>query len=170
MNGIPGTLAVLLLFGQPFSFQGSGKAAAALTKSKPQYEIGGPYEERDGLTLAEKNQMHANIRSFLWDHLREKRLARLQATGYTIEGDKTTNTFFVDADAKGNWGIRSEWVQWRRIHPSGNIKRDSGKESYCEVSRIDPENDQIIPNEQERSRETYILRLIACVTSADRTW
>src|SRR6267142_1157778 len=40
------------------------------------------------------------IRGFLWEHWKERRLGLVKATFYTIEGDSTVSTSFVEPDAK----------------------------------------------------------------------
>jgi hypothetical protein len=89
-----GTLIGVLLLSPVFSLQGNVHTNSTPNTSEIKYEIAGPYDEQ-GLTSDQRSQLHTSIRKFLWDHLRNSRLAKLQITGYTLEGDKTTIVLFV---------------------------------------------------------------------------
>jgi hypothetical protein len=170
MIGKYGMLVLIFVSMQFGSWQETGQKDSTHMPSKPQNETAGPFDISNGITSAEKDQIRSKIRSFLWDHLREMRPAQLLVTVYTIEGEPTTYTFFIERDEKGHWGIRADCVFLRRDYPSKKMKRETGKESYCEIDRIDPVSRQVIPNDQERSPDEFRLRLITCIGKADHTW
>jgi D-aminopeptidase len=121
----------------------------------------GPYSLSNGLTRSKENQILMQIRSFLWDHWASQRKGQLEATAYTIEGDPTTYTFFIESDASGKWCIRarSESIISALLKPTEKPRRETKELRYYVIERFDIESGKVIPKEGKQSPEAYRLRL-----------
>lgn len=106
------------------------------------------------------------IRSFLWEHWKEKRRGLVTATFYTIEGDPTTSCYFVEPDAKGAWHIRidSESIISAMLPKGRKPRREISRDSYDEVDRIEKTSENaanpiVVAKQEVREPQTFRLRL-----------
>jgi hypothetical protein len=72
------------------------------------YDNGGAFDFAWDIA-PQHDQMRAKLREFVWQHWREKRMGRVVATFYSIEGDPTTYTFYVKSDIDGRWRVVAEY-------------------------------------------------------------
>jgi len=63
-----------------------------------------------------ERKARAELRGFLWDHWFSRRLGYVEATFYTIEGDRSEHVFFVEPGTDGRWRIahRAQMMKLRR--------------------------------------------------------
>ena len=63
----------------------------------------------------------------------------VRATFYSIEGDQTSSSFFVEPDAKGSWRISVESVSViSAFLPKGSKpRREVTHETYDEIERLE---------------------------------
>lgn len=104
------------------------------------------------------------MRGFLWEHWKERRLGMVKATFYTIEGDPTNSTSFVEPDAKGCWRItvESESIISGVLPKGRQPQRETTKEEYDVIDRIEATGESSapsIPEQEIREPQTYKLRL-----------
>lgn len=71
------------------------------------YDKAGPYTI-DYVPPFRGDKYLGEIRGFLWEHWKERRLGVVKATFHSIEGDRTISTSFVEPNAKGSWRITVE--------------------------------------------------------------
>jgi hypothetical protein len=86
-----------------------GKSTAQGARSDvAAYDRAGPYELNNDLHPHDADKILGEIRGFLWEHWKERRLGLVKATFFSIEGDHTSSSFFVEPNAKNSWRITVE--------------------------------------------------------------
>jgi len=87
-------------------------------------------------------------------------------TGYNLDGDPTTFTYFVEPDTKGRWVISVLLISvTAALLPKGEEpRRTTHEETYSDVTRVelldnDPAQQIPISNKDSRTAEKYKLRL-----------
>lgn len=100
----------------------------------------------------------AKIRSFIWQHWRERRPGSLTVTSFSLEGVRSETAFIIERDEHGAWSIR---VTIERPTLKGTTAEHAGSRAHS-VQRIEPRHDgqspaKFIPEEQKRSADTYRL-------------
>lgn len=136
------------------------------------YEDGGSYDLSWSRGGEELEEMRSKLRAFLWEHWSQRRLGRITATLYSIEGDPTKIAFYVEADEGGAWRVATEYERdccWFDSVEGRERKRETGKASYYAVERVVGGRDEkakgfritwsVIPEREERQPNTYALRL-----------
>jgi hypothetical protein len=114
------------------------------------------------------------IRGFLWEHWKERRLAVVKATFYTIEGDPTISTSFVEPDAKACWRItvESESIISALLPKERKPRREITREDYDQIDRVEPNENEtnLIPisSGDVRDPQSYRLRLRNTSTNSVR--
>jgi hypothetical protein len=148
--------AGLIIQGQS-STQRAGRDLAAYDKAGP-YTIDYEPPFRGDKYLGE-------IRGFLWEHWKERRLGVVKATFHTIEGDRTISTSFVEPDAKGSWRItvESESIISALLPKKRKPRRENTREDYDQIDRVEPNASEanLIPisSRDIRDPQSYRLRL-----------
>lgn len=127
------------------------------------YDKAGPYTI-DYEAPFKGDKYLGEIRGFLWEHWKERRLGMVKARFYTIEGDPTTSTSFVEPDAKGCWRItvESESIISALLPKGKKPRRKITEEDYDEIVRIEATGESsapTIPEQEIREPQTYKLRL-----------
>jgi nuclear transport factor 2 (NTF2) superfamily protein len=153
---------------------GARESAAQETKARDlsRYKDGGTYDLKWSRSGAELEEMRSKLRAFLWERWSKRRPGRITATIYTIEGDPTTTTFYVEPDKNGDWRVATEYESvccWSDGMEGKERKRETGKEFYNVVERIVGGRDDkakqfqiiwsVIPEGEKRQPHTYTLRL-----------
>jgi hypothetical protein len=84
------------------------------------YDKSGPYTVGLALSAEERSAIEANVRAFLWNHWRRCRLARVEITHYSKEGEPSTSSFFIEPDNGGVWriAVKIDRTQWFKTAPS----------------------------------------------------
>lgn len=153
-----------------------GARGDATQEQKPRdlsrYEDGGSYDLSWGRGGEDLEAMRAKLRVFLWEHWSQRRTGRITATLYTIEGDPTKTTFYVEPDGSGAWRVATEYEReccWFYGMEGKERKRETGKGSYYVVERVFGGRDEkakgfritwsVIPESEDRQPNTYALRL-----------
>jgi hypothetical protein len=152
------------IFGaQPF--QSASSESKKVERNLNRYEKAGPYVVRNH-PVPDRARLEAEIRGFLWKHWSARRLGMLVATGFNMEGDPTTSTYFVEPDKKGRWVIHVESSSTiAALLPKGEEpRRMKHEETYLELSRVEllddaPAQQVPIPDDDTRPPEKYKLRL-----------
>src|SRR6266542_542901 len=65
------------------------------------YDFGGAFEvkvSREGI-----GRVDAEVRAFIWRHVKEQQLGYVSVTHYSKEGEPSTSTYFVEQDENGGW-------------------------------------------------------------------
>ena len=139
-NQRPLIAAVLLLLTMPF-----GQAALAQNVQRrdlARYANGGTFDFSWGLGPKALAEMKPKLREFLWEHWSQKRLGRVVATFYTIEGDPTTHHLYIEPDENGRWRVVSEYESeccWFYAVEKKKRKRERrrGVDVYDIVERVE---------------------------------
>jgi hypothetical protein len=151
-------LYFVLLLGAAYRQKPEGQS---FVDNMTQIDKEGPYFVKNNLDESEENRLLAQIRGFLWEHWKKQRPGELQATFYTVEGDPTSYTFFIENDGKGHWVIRAKSdSQLSALLPPGHPpKHETATVLYSVVERIDPATKKTVPPNQVLLPEAYRLRL-----------
>jgi hypothetical protein len=128
------------------------------------YDKAGPYSIDNEPPFEKRERMAGEIRSFLWEHWKERRLGVLRAVFFSIEGDHTSSKFFVEPDSSGHWRITvvSQTVISALLPKGRKPRRENTDDEYDLIDRVDAKGDSSSPSiseEERRSPETYRLRL-----------
>ena len=139
------------------------------------YDKAGPYTiDYEPPFKGDKNL--GEIRSFLWEHWKDRRLGVVKATFYTIEGDATISTSFVEPDAKGCWRISIESVsRISALLPKGKkTRREITREDYDLIDRVEGNSNTAIPipipETEVRPPQNFKLRLRNSRTNSVRVF
>lgn len=112
---------------------------------------------------ATEEQTLAEARRFLWDNWQQKRLAYFIIRSRSMEGDPTTNYYYIESDTSGCWRVMREWESWccgNMVMEGREKERTSGTDFYYNIERIDASTGKLIPDKEFRQPESYQLRLI----------
>ena len=167
------TLLVTLLAIASLSFGARDSSAQEIkARDLSRYKDGGTYDLNWSRSGEEHEEMRSKLRAFLWEHWSQRRLGRITATIYTIEGDPTTTTFYVEPDKNGAWRVSTEYESeccWFYGMEGKERKRETGKGFYNVVERVVGGRDEkakefkiiwsVIPKGEKREPNTYALRL-----------
>ena len=130
------------------------------------YDQAGPYELNNDLHPHDADKILGEIRGFLWEHWKEKQLGLVKATFFSIEGDQTSSSFFVEPDAKGSWCVKVESVSVTAalLRKGSKPRREITHEKYDEIERLELMSGNsatsiLIPAQAMRQPQTYKLRL-----------
>lgn len=150
-----------------------GYAQATKARDLSRYKDGGTYDLKWTRGGEELEEMRAKLRAFVWEHWSQRRLGRVTAVIYTVEGDPTTNTFYVEPNESGGWQVATEYESeccWFYGAEGKERKRETGKGAYNVVERVagggrDDKAEEfqivwsVIPEGERRPPQTYALRL-----------
>ncbi len=129
------------------------------------YDKSGPYSIDNEPPWEKRERMFGEIRGFLWEHWKAQRLGLVKATFYSIEGDHTISSFFVEPDVKGCWRItvESESTISALLQKGKRPRREITHEDYDEIDRIETSGSGPtlipIPKDEVREPQMYQLRL-----------
>lgn len=137
------------------------------------YDKAGPYSLDNEPPWEKRERMAGEIRGFLWKHWKERRLGLVKATFFSIEGDHTSSTFFVEPDAKSCWRItvQSENVISALLPKGKKPRREITHDDYDLIERVEPTGGSSapsIPEQEVRQPQTYRLRLRNSRTNSAR--
>lgn len=152
-----------LVFQSDVMMQGKS-SRQAVRRDLAVYDKAGPYII-DNEPPFKGDKYFGEIRSFLWEHWRERRLGLVKATFFSIEGDHTSSSFFVEPDAKGCWriAVESESIISALLPKRRRPRRIVTNEDYDQVDRVE-ENENAatpipLPENEVRLPQTFKLRL-----------
>lgn len=161
-------LAVAFL---PFSAR-DGSSQEIKARDLSRYQDGGTYDLNWSRGGKELEEMRSKLRAFLWEHWSQRRLGRITATIYTIEGDPMKTAFYVEPGESGDWRVTTEYESeccWFYGMEGKERKRETGKGFYNVVERVVGGRDEkaeefqsvwsVIPEGEKRQPNTYALRL-----------
>ena len=131
------------------------------------YDQIGPYCIHNDLSPEERNRMLGEMREFLWEHWQGRQTGRVKAVFYTIEGDPTFSTFFIEQDEKSRFRVRvtSESTTTLGLRKGQKPRRKTNEETYDILERVedvrgqDPATAPALPESEKRPSSTYRLRL-----------
>jgi len=154
------TTCVVLQFGLITQGQSSGQR---VNRDLTAYDKAGPYTI-DYEPPYKGDKYLGEIRGFLWEHWKERRLGLVKATFYTIEGHPTFSTSFVAPDANGSWRItvESESIISARLVKGKKPRREITNDEYDLIDRVEATGGTSapsIPEQELRQPQTYRLRL-----------
>jgi hypothetical protein len=159
---VVGGLALLL-------FLCGGHTALAQTVQKrdlSRYDDGGTFDFNWGVGPQAHERMRPKLREFLWEHWSQKRLGRVVATFYSIEGDPATYHLYIEPGEDGRWHVVSEFETeccWFYSMEKPKRKREhrKGVEIYDRVERVEGPNGFSLQlrkaGENNSSRAPFIL-------------
>jgi hypothetical protein len=82
----------------------------------------------------------SQIREFLWNAFHERSLAHVVLTSYSIEGDESVSSFYVEQDKNAVWRIhvrtKRDLGDMRPAHRGERNKKDSSYDAYF-LKRVD---------------------------------
>jgi len=124
------------------------------------YDFGGAFEvkvSREGI-----GRVDAEVRAFIWRHVKEQQLGYVSVTHYSKEGEPSTSTYFVEQDENGGWHmlVRIE----RRIIDNRESTFSKFRSVVTEyvpdsIQRIDSSNSKPIHENAVCAPESYRLLL-----------
>jgi len=132
-----------------------------LAAAKIHQDQAGPYViTNSDINTGKDRKKNAEIRSFIWEHWREKKPGRLVVKRYSKEGIPGTSTIVLDPDGKGAWSMRvsTHWPPTKGSTP----EHDQSEYRVYVVRRIEPRHDgqspaTFIQDEAIRLGDTYWL-------------
>lgn len=150
----------------------AGSSQQPKSRDYSRYEDGGHYNLSWSRSSEELEEMRSKLRAFLWEHWSQRRLGRITATLYSIEGDPTRITFFVEPDESRAWRVATEYESnccWFHNMQGEEKKLETGTGVYYAVERVVGVRDakskdfrstwSVIPENEKRRPDTYALRL-----------
>ncbi len=160
------TCLILLLI----TFFGDNLWAQNVTKRDlARYDDGGIFDFNWSLGPQVHERMRPKLREFIWEHWHQKRLARVVATFYSIEGDPITHRMFIEPDASGRWRVLSEYESeccalYALEKKKRKRQRERGIVIYDIVERVEELKTgkvtwKVIAEEESRESIRYSLRL-----------
>lgn len=164
------TTCLVLQVGLMMQGQSSGQRTE---RDLTAYDKAGPYTIDYEPPFAGDKYL-GEIRGFLWEHWKERRLGVVKATFYTIEGDPTISSTFVEPDAKGCWRItvESESIISALLPKGRKPKHKVTREDYDQIDRVEPNEREtnLIPISPSdvRDPQSYKLRLRSSSTNSIR--
>jgi hypothetical protein len=129
------------------------------------YDKAGPYSIDNEPPWEKRDKIAGEIRGFLWEHWKERRLALVKATFFSIEGDHTSSGFFVEPDAKGCWRItvESESIISALLPKGRKPRREITHDDYDVIDRVEANGNAAIqisiPENEVRQPQAFELRL-----------
>jgi hypothetical protein len=132
------------------------------------YNNGGSFDFSWGVMPEAHEAMRSKLRMFLWEHWSQKRLGRVVATFYTIEGDPTTHNLYIEPLPNGHWRIVSEYEReccalYALEKKKRKRTRERSVEVYDTVEWVEPMKNgvawRVILEGAPHERGTYRLRL-----------
>lgn len=112
------------------------------------------------------------FRDYLWQQWSKQRRTKVTTTFYTIEGDPTTHTYYIEPDKNGRWHIFVESESdccWFYAMQKPEKKREHRKFNaiYTDLERVQAVQDknglflkwEVISTDKELSSQSYMLRL-----------
>jgi hypothetical protein len=124
-----------------------------------------------GFTREEEEALKARARQCIWENWRRTRPALCAVVRTNIEGEPTIHNFQLNRGAGGQWQVFLEVTYeccWHDAPEAKKLKTDgAGAHVYRIVERVDAESRQVIPAEQDRRPDTYVLRFREDATVRD---
>jgi hypothetical protein len=115
-----------------------------------------------GFTVEEEDAVKARARECIWENWRRKRIAYCAVIRTNIEGEPTTQNFYVNHGEGGRLQIFLEVTYeccWHSGMQGQEPKTEStGMNTYQLVERIDIKSRRIVPEKEDRPPHTYVLR------------
>jgi len=74
------------------------------SRNLSEYDKAGPFSST--VYDASGARTEATVREFLWNHWKEKRRGYLTITPYSVEGDRTDASYFVEPSKEGSWRVQ----------------------------------------------------------------
>lgn len=128
------------------------------------YEKAEPYTLEIMLDRQTRATKEGEIREFLWNHWRQRRLGQLTVTRFSREGEPTASSYFIEPDEKGVWRIAVRID--RTLVARGGLKgqrQESLEYSAYTVDRVEfPKSGltpRVLSRNQVRSPQSYRLAL-----------
>jgi hypothetical protein len=156
-------LSVLLLS----IFAEASLGPSAQKRNLALYENGGTFDFSWDVMPEAHERMKLKLRMFLWEHWSQKRLGRVVAIFYTIEGDPTTVNLYIEPDGNGRWRVVSEYEReccalYALEKKKRKRTRERGVAIYDRVEWVEPINNgvawRVMPEGTSHDHETYRLR------------
>ncbi|HEY9402968.1 MAG TPA: hypothetical protein VIQ24_09755 [Pyrinomonadaceae bacterium] len=124
-----------------------------------------------GMTRDEEDAAKEGARQCIWENWRRKRPAHCAVIRRNIEGEPTTQNFYVNRGAGGRWQVFLEVTYvccWYSPMEGKEMKTESmGTFTYQFVERVDVKNNRLIPEGEVRRPHTYVLRFREAATDDD---
>ena len=122
----------------------------------------GVFTIRYGFTREEEDAVKARARRCIWENWRRQRAAYCALIGTNIEGEPTTQNFYVDRGEGGRLQVFLE-VTYECCWHSGMAgkapeTKSMGTATYQVVERIDVKSRRVVPQKEDRQPHTYALR------------
>jgi len=154
----------LLILQSGFTMRGNSSGQEG-RRDLAAYDQAGPYELNNNLHPHDAEKIRGEIRGFLWEHWKQRRLGLLKATFFSIEGDPTSSSFYVEPGDKNSWRIKieSESIISALLPKGRKPRREITHENYDEIDRIEATSGIsapliLIPVQAIRQPQTYKLR------------
>jgi hypothetical protein len=77
------------------------------------YECGGTLVGGYSRTGLSPQSAIQNSNNFIWKHYTERKLGVISSRVYSIEGDRTDSTYYIEPDKDGHWIVA--WVRERQL-------------------------------------------------------
>lgn len=113
-----------------------------------------------------------DFREFVWQQWSKQRRTKVTATFYSIEGDPTTSTYYIEPDKSGGWHIFVEseseccW-SYAMQKPKKKRERRKSTETYTDLERVQAVQGKdglflkwkVVPTDKKLPPQSYMLRL-----------
>ncbi|MCA1625904.1 MAG: hypothetical protein LC768_05930 [Acidobacteria bacterium] len=110
------------------------------------------------------------FREYLWQQWSKQRRTTVTATFYSVEGDPTTSTYYIEPDESGRWHIAVEseccWT-YAMLKPKKQRERRKYSATYSDLERVQEVQDKNglflkwkeVPTDKQLAPQNYMLRL-----------
>lgn len=153
-----GTVILCCLIGFTPSVQKKPLAEPTGRKAS-QFDTAGPFTIGNDLTRTQQAKVAAEAKEFIWSHWIGRRRGKVNVIAYTIEGNRSSTTFFVEPDEKGRWRVRAD-SETNLVALVKQPRTETRVECYYDVARIDLKSWKPILQSEKRDATTYALRFI----------
>jgi hypothetical protein len=93
------------------------------------YEKAGPFSLTLNLDAQSRIKLEAEVRKFVWEHWRERRLGYVTFTKFSKEGEPSTSHLFVEPDEEGVWRVAVK-IDRMVVESHGSKRRHRSSTEY----------------------------------------
>ena len=93
------------------------------------YEKIGPFSIALNLDAQSRIKLEAEVREFVWEHWRERRLGYVTFTKFSKEGEPSTSHLFVEPDEEGVWRVAVK-IDRKVVERHGSKRRHRSSTEY----------------------------------------
>ena len=132
-------------------------------------EVIGPFIIDYGTDSNRREEILAEVRGFIWDHLQTRRPGQVTIIFGNLEGDPTEHRLSIQSGTKkADWVVRDQvrTTQVALLKPGEKPIRKTHLDKFCAFERIEKNTQAPIRGTEQRPPQYFRLRLTNCKTGA----